>query len=393
MSPRERPALGLPVLGEGALELIGRRSQDTLRTRRRRLRLTAFPILQCAVGAGLAWAIATSPVFGHDQPFFAPIAAIIALGVSLGQRLRRVVELVVGVVVGVLVGDLLIGVIGTGVVQLVLVVALAMGGAVFLGGGAVIVSQAGSSAVLVATLMPPGPGELVDLTRPVDAAIGGVVGLAVSVLLLPVNPVVSARRHVDPVLRTVSEALRGTAEALEDRDRSAAALVLAQARGMQADVDAMHDALDASSEISLLAPVRWRARGQLAGYLDAAEPLDHAVRDLRVLARHVVALLRRKEPVPRLLPRALHELAGSAMLLRADLSRGDEPVAARRSAVQAARLATEALDETGGFAGQVVVAQTRSLAVDLMRATGIDRDEALRLLPGLPEGPVRYDGS
>ena len=151
MSPRERPALGLPVLGEEALDALGRRSRDTLRTRVRRLRLTAFPILQCAVGAGLAWAVATSPVFGHDQPFFAPLAAIIALGVSLGQRLRRVVELVVGVVVGVLVGDLLIGVIGTGVPQIVLVVALAMGGAVFLGGGAVIVSQAGSSAVLVAT--------------------------------------------------------------------------------------------------------------------------------------------------------------------------------------------------------------------------------------------------
>ncbi|HSK55204.1 MAG TPA: FUSC family protein [Jiangellales bacterium] len=392
MSPRERPALGLPALGEEALDALGRRSRDTLRTRRRRLRLTLFPILQCAVGAGLAWAVATSPVFGHDQPFFAPIAAIIALGVSLGQRLRRVVELVVGVVVGVLVGDLLIGVIGSGVPQIVLVVALAMGGAVFLGGGAVIVSQAGSSAVLVATLMPPGPGELVDLTRPVDAAIGGVVGLAVSALLLPVNPVVAARRHLDPVLRTVAEVMRTTAEALEERDRSAAALALAQARAMQADVDAMHAALDASAEISRMAPVRWRARGHLIGYIDAAEPIDFAVRDLRVLTRHVVALLRRKEPVPRLLPPALHQLAGAAMLLRADLARGDEPVAARRAALLAARQSTEALDETGGFAGQVVVAQTRSLAVDLLRATGVDRDEAVRLLPGLPEGPVRYEG-
>ena len=47
-------------------------------------------------------------------------------------------------------------------------------------------------------------------------------------------------------------------------------------------------------------------------------------------------------------------------------------------------------DETGGFAGQVVVAQARSLAVDVLRATGLDREQALGLLPSLPPGPVSY---
>ena len=60
------------------------------------------------------------------------------------------------------------------------------------------------------------------------------------------------------------------------------------------------------------------------------------------------------------------------------------------SAVAAAELATEALDQTGGFAGQVVVAQVRLMAVDLLRATGLDRDETQRLLPSLPSGPVSY---
>jgi hypothetical protein len=77
-------------------------------------------------------------------------------------------------------------------------------------------------------------------------------------------------------------------------------------------------------------------------------------------------------------------------LLRIELGHGDDPRESRASAVAAAELATEALDETGGFAGQVVVAQTRSLAVDILRATGLDRDEALGLLPALPLGPVSY---
>src|SRR5919106_1545966 len=121
----------------------------------RRLRSSALPIGQCAVAAGLAWYVA-SDLVGHARPFFAPIAAVISLGVSLSSRLRRVAELVVGVSLGVLVGDLLISVIGSGAWQIALVVALAMATAVFADGGTLLVAQAGASAVLVATLLPPG---------------------------------------------------------------------------------------------------------------------------------------------------------------------------------------------------------------------------------------------
>lgn len=122
--------------------------------------------MQCASAGGLALYVA-SDVIGHTRPFFAPIAAVISLGVSLNSRLQRATELVVGVSLGVLVGDLLIARIGSGVWQLMLVVALAMAIAVFTDGGTLIVSQAGASAVLVTTLLP--PGESGGLDRCVDA--------------------------------------------------------------------------------------------------------------------------------------------------------------------------------------------------------------------------------
>ena len=141
------------------------------------MRASALPIVQCGVAAGLAWLVA-SDLFGHERPFFAPIAAVISLGVSLANRLRRVVELVVGVSLGVLVGDLLISVIGSGRWQIMLVVALAMAAAVFADGATLLVDQAGASAVLVATLLPPGQAGGID--RCVDALIGGLVGVAVA---------------------------------------------------------------------------------------------------------------------------------------------------------------------------------------------------------------------
>ena len=119
-------------------------------------------------------------LFGHQRPFFAPIATVVSLNGA--RRMRRAVELVVGVSVGVGVGDLLISVIGSGPWQIGLVVALAMTTAVWLDGGPLIVTQAGSSAVLVATLLP--PGGTGGLERCLDALVGGAIGILV-VMLLP----------------------------------------------------------------------------------------------------------------------------------------------------------------------------------------------------------------
>ncbi|HEX6196355.1 MAG TPA: FUSC family protein [Jiangellaceae bacterium] len=366
------------------------RPDEGVRDRLRRVRLTLTPILQAAVAAALAWLVATGPPIDHDQPFFAPIAALISVGVGMGHSLRRVVEMVAGVALGVLVGDVIVGFIGVGVVQIAAVVALAMVVAVFLGGGSVIVTQAGASAVLVVTLVAPRDGEPINLDRFVDAAVGGLVGLAVTALLLPINPVRAAQRAIDPLLRTLADLLDRSATSLTDRDRVLAAGVLADARSTQADIDGLTATLESSSEIARIAPARWRARGRLVGYLDAAEPIDHVTRNLRVLARHLISMLRRREPVPDVLPDALRTLAGAVRLLRLDLERGATPAEARTSAVVAAEMATEALDQTGGFAGQVVVAQVRSMAFDLLRATGIDREQAHTLMPSLPSGPVSY---
>ncbi|SDS27868.1 aromatic acid exporter family protein [Jiangella sp. DSM 45060] len=372
-----------------ALDALAQRSKESAGTRLRRVRLTALPIVQSALGAALAWWLATIPPIDHAQPFFAPISALIVLGGGLGQRLPRVLELVGGVAVGVLVGDLLVSWIGGGVVQLAVVVALAMVLALLVNGGPLIVTQAGASAVLVVALAPADPTGL-NLDRFVDALVGCGVGLAISVLLLPLNPVSAARRQIDPLLTTVAEIMESAAQALAGHDRTAAAEALERARDTQADVDAMHSALEGANEVARIAPVRWQKRGHLAAYLDVATPLDHMTRNTRVLVRHVISLLQRDEPVPRVLPQSLRALAGAVRLLRIDLERGDEPREARVSAVESARMATEALDHTGGFAGQIVIAQVRSLAVDVLLATGLGRDEVQELLPGLPEGPVSY---
>ncbi len=136
------------------LEEAAEASRAGIATRRERLLTAARPIVQTSVAAALAWIVATE-VLGHTDPFFAPVAAVVTLGLTIGERRRRAVELALGVSVGIAIGDLIIAEIGSGAWQIGVVVALAMFAATLVGGGPLLASQAGASAVLVATIQFP----------------------------------------------------------------------------------------------------------------------------------------------------------------------------------------------------------------------------------------------
>lgn len=124
-------------------------------------------MLQTAVAASVAYAIAIY-LLGHDRPFFAAIAAVVSLGIVLGERWRRAVELVFGVAFGLTIADLLV--IGSGTVQLAIVVILAMATAISFS-GSLLVNQAAISALLVVVLQPPDAGF--EPGRFLDALVGG----------------------------------------------------------------------------------------------------------------------------------------------------------------------------------------------------------------------------
>jgi uncharacterized membrane protein YgaE (UPF0421/DUF939 family) len=108
----------------------------------RQVKGSLWPVLQTAVAASAAWYLATL-ILGHEQPFVAPIAAVISLGATAGRTGRRAVEWFFGLSFGLAVADLVMSVIGTGTVQVGVVVALAMAAAWLLGGGPMLVSEAG----------------------------------------------------------------------------------------------------------------------------------------------------------------------------------------------------------------------------------------------------------
>jgi len=346
------------------------RLRGLARSRGRRLRDSGLPILQCALAAGLAFLVARD-VVGHDLPFFAPIACVLVLGVGVTNRLRRSVELAVGVSVGVAVGDLIVVVIGPGWWQISVVVGLALLAALLFDVGALLLNQAAVSAVLIATLQP--PGTTASFSRWIDTLIGAAIGL-LTAATLPSHPLTRARRGVDALLDELGAVLTGIAAAVEADDVEAASAVLERARATQGRVDALADAVDAGFEITAIAPLRWRHRGELARLRSAVRPVDLALRNARVLARRGYAALRDGErPDADLVP-VLRRFGEAVGVLRHELTTGESTDGARVALLDTAAAVPP---RGGGYSAEVVLAQVRSMLVDLLGATGMDRDEAV----------------
>ncbi|MEE3853290.1 FUSC family protein [Gordonia sp. LSe1-13] len=351
-----------------------------VRRRVRRLWLSAVPITQCALAAGVSWWIAVV-IFDHPQPFFAPIAAVISLGLSLGKRWRRSAELVTGVVIGIIVGDLLISWIGSGTWQIILVVALAMTVAVVLDDGPIIPIQAASSAVLVATLLP--PGEVGGVNRAIDALIGGLIGILIGALF-PVNPAHRARRDAAGLLATMRDSSRRLAAGLRDMEEQEVFAALTAARGTQEAINTMRADMRGGKEVSAISPLYWGSRERLQRISATADPIDNAVRNFRIIARRALAMTQRREALHPDIVDIIDDLGEAFEILRAMMiaKPGEPPDQADAARVlrTIARKAKPELVANSSLAETAVMAEIRSLLVDMLMICGLGRSSAAATL-------------
>ena len=355
------------------IEEAAERSRVSMRTRVTRLQVAWRSVLQAGVAAGVAWVIATE-VFGHDRPFFAPVAAIITLGLTISERGRRAFEIVIGVALGIAVGDLLVLWIGVGAAQLSLVVMLATGLAIFLGSGQMLATQAAVSAALVATLQPPTEGVTFD--RFVDALAGGTVALIVNALVLPADPVAMVREPLRALVSELAATLDDVAMASLERDRKQAERALLRARAIDELTAELADGIDVSRETTRYAPPRRRLRSRVERYADAATQLDLAVRNVRVLARGTIRAVRLDENVPPEAAEAVRDLASAVRAMAEAIERPDRAGSVREPALRAAATATRVLEDTGNLSVSVIVGQVRSTATDLLAGSGMETDAA-----------------
>ncbi|NYF56063.1 FUSC family protein [Micromonospora purpureochromogenes] len=328
--------------------------------------------MQAGLAAGLAWLIADN-VLGNEQPLFAPAVAIGVIAGAIGNRVRRTGELVAGVVVGAFVGHWLIRLIGVGPARTGLVVAFAISVAVLFRGGGAAMAQAGSTALLLG-LAAEGPDLAVPRTE--GALVGGVVAIAVAVLILPLNPLRVVRRAGGPATDLFARELTAAGQALARRDLKQAEDAFHRFTTSKPEEHKAREMVAAAREVAILSPWRRRRLGMIRRYQHAAEHLDNIYTSGHEMMKWTVATIRNTEPVPAGLPASIEHLGQAFRLLHRDFLAGQEPEPTRARALQAIKEANEACTEGLELSGNALVTQLRAAVSELLQASGLPEDQA-----------------
>jgi uncharacterized membrane protein YgaE (UPF0421/DUF939 family) len=357
------------------VDRLWERSRDSMRERLERVSAKRWQIAQCAAAAGVAWLIAAD-LLGHPRPFFAPVAAVVSLGTSYGQRLRRVAEVTAGVALGVLLADLLAILIGSGWWQLVLVVTLSMTTALLITSGQTFVTQAAVQSIIIMSLVP-APSDA--LVRWSDAVVGGCVAL-VAATVVPAAPLRRPRENAAKVVRKISALLRAAAEVMVDGVPSRALELLADARSTDYLIRELQDAADEGMAVVSSSPFRVRHRKDIRRMAELVEPLDRALRSTRVLVRQTAVAAYHHRHVPKSYSLLALDLADATDIVAEELAQDRMAVAAREPLLLLGE-ASGLVERAEALSAEVVLAQLRSVIVDLLLLTGLDQIESTEALP------------
>ncbi|MBP3088432.1 aromatic acid exporter family protein [Corynebacterium sp. sy017] len=362
----------------------------TLQSRVRRVRYNLVSILQSALAAGIAFWVATD-ILGHARPFFAPMAAIIILGLSSGARIKRAIELSIGCSMGVALGDIIIMTIGTGHWQLGLTVFLALLVANFLSNAQLLMNQVAIGTILIATIMPPGSEDSVN--RVIDALVGCGVGIVV-MALIPHSPLAGGRREVAKVLQISSTVLADVAQGLKTNDGDLIGEAIRQVRGSQGNINAMLDAAKSGEEDTKVSPLLWASRRRVKSLIRILVPVDNSIRNTRVLARRAQVLVQDGDTVTEEQIDIIEELSEIVTRLHDLFLRPGEvleaveiPELTRNLRYLGARCSLDVAAHKV-LSAQVILAQSRSIIVDLLQICGMSRESAVAVLSPTTQQPA-----
>lgn len=332
-------------------------------------------LLLAATSAALAYLLA-SRAFGADHAFFAPIAAVVCVGLTAGQRVRRAVEIAGGVIVGLVAADVLVRAIGTGPWQLGVAVLVATAGAVALGAGPLMSNQAAVAAILVVAVSPASDRPWVRLG---DALIGAAVALVANAVAAP-DPTRAPRRAAGEALGGFVEALGDVAAALATADLGAAEAALGKAERATGRLGELDEAVAAAVETARLARHRRRTATALQPLRTLSRRLEPVGVTARAISRAAANAVRHGQRVDERVVAAVGEVAVALDELGRWVAGDGDVVEARARAVDAAATASAVLDQPVPTTVAVLVAQIRSAAVDVLRASGHDQRGAVAAL-------------
>jgi uncharacterized membrane protein YgaE (UPF0421/DUF939 family) len=332
--------------------------------------------VQITIGALLAYSIAHYGL-QHVTPLLAVTVCITSLGFSRDARPRRILQTAIGMVVGIAISEISLIYLGSGVLQIALVLLIVLLAARFISASSAFAVTAAIQAMLVQILPAPDGGVFI---RTFDGLIGGVMALIVTALI-PRDPRGIARTDANKLFDFFIETLQDLRLALRDTNKSLSNQALKNARATQPLIDNWRMSLDSALSISRISPFLMKHKPELRKQRSLMRAMDLATRNLRVIVRRVNFLL--KDDVARpYLADLFEQLAEAVTNLREGLS---DPEDLDLAQTQLLEIIKQLDPKKFGIADQLreasVLLLLRPLLVDLLCASGMSEDDARNELP------------
>ncbi|MGY5765577.1 FUSC family protein [Brachybacterium sp. DNPG3] len=369
-------------------EALGRRVREgTVRGR-----LEAMSVARAALASALSYFI-SGHLLGHPQPFYAAIVGFMIVGFTVEKKMRKMLEICAGVMLGVLIGELARTTIGPGTWQILVVVFVSGMAARLIDKSVVMGFQMAIQSLLV--MIMPAAVSIAPGARVLEAMTGLVVGMIVH-LLLSGDPRRNQRRAALSFYTELEDTLVSLALAARAGDAEVARAALKGIRdSSQKHTDEWRIANDAADEMASYSPSGLMHADDIQRLRHLLVGSDRAMRNIRVIARTEVDFLVAVGGDPH---SSLADALGAARDAVAGIRSGvghtevDFTDARRSLRLFCSYLTPELLlrndngvrlGRAGHFEGVTLVIQLRSLAMDLLQATGLEASESKRFLPSL----------
>jgi uncharacterized membrane protein YgaE (UPF0421/DUF939 family) len=350
--------------------------RSRVRQGRVRVRAAFFPVVQAAVAVSLSFSIAHW-LLGHPYPFFAPVCAWIALGFTNERNVRRVAEIGIGVPIGVGFGELIAQFIGSGPLQMGLVLIVSALLARFLDRGQLLTTQAGVQAIVIVGLPVLSTGG--GFGRWTDALVGAAVAFIVAALT-PGDPRRQPRRLGGEALTDLAETLEDIARGVRSGEAGDREAALVRGRASEPALDEWQAATEEALATARVTANGRKYRAELAAMGRTALLADRTMRTVRVIARRALSVP--TGPDAERFAAVLDTVAKATRIMAEDVAAGNDPVATRELLEEAAGKADPGLLGTGDWQIQSLILIVRSAIVDLGEAAGAGPEEArLWLVP------------
>jgi hypothetical protein len=207
-----------------------------------------------------------------------------------------------------------------------------------------------------------------------------------------------AAEFLDEVAATV----RAAGSALRNDDPEAGDAALERARRGESLLEDLSDAAEEGLAVVRNSPFLRGRKAEIRAFAGLYPPMDRLSRNLRVLARRSAVALWREEPMPTTYVLLLDQMADQVAFMSEELMEGRVPHRARERLLEVGRKSSK-LVIVQSLSAVVILAQARSMLVDLLELCGMDATDAREAIHpmsvqqsesgGLPDDDARWEGS